>query len=409
MGRLRVTKRAVDSMKPGDTLWDSEVRGFGVRCQARRTIYQVKASINGRQRWLTIGEHGAPWTVETARQEAQRVWGDIRSGAGLLVVREARRTQPTMAELCTRYMEQHAKHHKKPSSAGNDQRNIDLHVLPLLRSRTVMEITRDDIDLFKRKVREGVTRKAAVAPRDGGKGGRPARGGPCAANWSLSLLSKMFNLAEDWGWRAEGSNPCRRIVRYPERPCERYLTNDEITRLGEVLSQRQKTGDDLPGIFHAIRLLLLTGARVGEVLSMQWPMVDLQRSIVHLPDSKTGRKPLYLSPAAIAVIESIERDLDNPYVIAGAKPCRPLIDLQYAWRNIRKAAGLPDVRLHDLRHTFASLAAAQGASLLMIGKLLGHTTPQTTQRYAHLMADPMKELNQLIGAQLGRALYARTS
>jgi hypothetical protein len=213
---VRITTRVVDAIKSGEVIWDSVVRGFGIRCQRARKIYILKATINGRARWFSIGEHGAPWTPDTARSEAQVFWGKIRSGEDLAAVREARRSRARVTDLCSRYLEEHAREHKKASSAHLDERNIENHIRPLLGDLYVDEVTRADIDRFKRSVKDGKTRKAGVSRRTSFRGGKVVTGGAIVANRCLALLSKMFNLAEIWGWRPEGLNPVRHIEKYRE-------------------------------------------------------------------------------------------------------------------------------------------------------------------------------------------------
>lgn len=399
----RITLRSVDSMTPGETLWDSDVKGFGVRCQGRARIYVLKARINGRQRWFTIGDHGAPWTPETARFEAQRLWGEIRSGVNLATLRDAKRDQATIGELCDRYLRDHAREHKKPSSIAADERNIANHLKPLLGHLIVTEISRSDVEDFKRKVRSGYTARKVLPVREGGRGGSPVTGGTGAANRCISLLSKMLNLAEEWGWRAPKTNPCFTVARYRENPSQRFLSSAEIERLGATLDAFDQSENESPYATAAIRLLLLTGARSSEIVTLKWSSVDLERSSLLLPDSKTGQKVIYLNVMALEVLRGIRPQQGNPYVIVGAYPGRHLTNLQSCWRRVRRSAGMEDVRLHDLRHSFASIAAANGASLPMIGKLLGHSTPLTTQRYAHLVADPIRDVAEGVGGVVSKA------
>jgi integrase len=400
----RITKRIVDRLEPGDLVWDTDVKGFGVRCQSRSRVYILKAAINGRARWFTLGEHGAPWTAETARQEAQRRWGDIRSGVNLIALREARRDQPSIAELCERFMVEHSRQHNKPLTVLGYERNIRNHVLPIMGNRTVAEITRNDIEDFKRRIREGRTSKRTRRKREGGRGGLDVSGGPGASNRSVAMLSKMFNLAEQWGWRREQSNPCRMVQKYPERRMQRFLLTSEIERLGIILDAEQQDYPEFHYVFTAIRLLLFTGARLSEILKLEWKYVDLERGLLHLPDSKTGQRAIFLNAAAIDILLGITRDKAHPYVIAGRDCTRPVKSLQTHWERIRKRADLDDVRIHDLRHSFASIAAANGASLPLIGKLLGHTTPITTQRYAHLVNDPVRLVAESVGTSLTAAM-----
>ncbi len=203
------------------------------------------------------------------------------------------------------------------------------------------------------------------------------RGTPGNANRALALLKTICTWADP-----DGVNPCRRVKPFPERPRERFLSADELARLGQALAAWPGS----PYAAAAIRLLVFTGARLGEVLSLQWGWIDIERGTARLPDSKTGAKTLHLPPPALAVLASLPRVPDEPHVL-GAK--RGTTFVEEPWRRIRKAAGLDDVRLHDLRHSFASVAAAGGMGLPIIGKMLGHTQASTTQRYAHLQPDPV--------------------
>ena len=199
-------------------------------------------------------------------------------------------------------------------------------------------------------------------------------------------------------------NPCRHVEKYREEKRERFLSVEELSRLGKVLDQEEREAGFMPWIIGAIRLLIFTGARLNEILTLPWAEVDVQRGVSSLADSKTGRKTIYLNPFAVDVLRSLPRLDGNPFVICGGRNGRHLVNLEKPWRAIRARAGLDDVRLHDLRHSFASVAAASGLSLPIIGKLLGHTQPQTTARYAHLSADPLKEANRRIGEEIMRAM-----
>lgn len=272
---IRITKRVVDAMKPGELIWDTTVKGFAVRRQARARVYLLKCRVNGRQRWFSIGEHGAPWTPETARHEAQILWGAIQSGTNLVAIREARRSLPTMAELCDRFLAEYARPHKKPLSVEADERNIANHVKPLLGSRTVSEVTRNDIDDLKRMIADGKTARRAIPKSKGGRGGLPVTGGRGAANRTLALLSKMFGMAEQWGWRPANTNPCKSVIRFKENSNERFLSSEEIARLGDTLSAIDRDRREHPSATAAIRMLLLTGARLSEIIWLNWQHVDL--------------------------------------------------------------------------------------------------------------------------------------
>ena len=227
---------------------------------------------------------------------------------------------------------------------------------------------------------------------------------PYQANRTLAVLSKMFNLAELWGLRPDGSNPCLHVKRYREETRERFLTHDEFARLGSVLDEIEREGSESRSAVAAMRLLMLTGCRRSEIQTLRWEHVDLDAGELHLPDSKSGARVVPLAQSAVAVLTALPRDQENPWVIVGKKPGSHLTDLNHPWWRIRARAGLHDVRIHDLRHSFASRAVQLGESLPMIGKLLGHTQVQTTARYAHLARDTVRALASRVGDSIGEAL-----
>jgi integrase len=285
--RRRITKRLVDSLPMSSAVWDSEVKGFGVRRQKTNKVYVLKTRINGRQRWITIGDHGSPWTPESARKEAQRIWGEIRSGIDIARMRDTKKDRFRISDLCARYLTEHAEQHKKPSSVRMDRRNIANHIAPLLGDLHVKDVTEIDIDRFKRAVKEGVTAKMPKSTRSTPyHGGAVVTGGSGAANRCLALLSKMFNLAERWSLRPRNSNPVRHVEKYQEGKKERYLSAVEFERLANVLSKRQREETEGPYAVAAIRLLALTGARLNEILTLRWDCVDFERQTLWLPDSK---------------------------------------------------------------------------------------------------------------------------
>lgn len=401
--RRRISNRVVDGILAGHIIWDTEIRGFGIRCQRdpNNKTYMLKARIKGRQRWLTIGRHGSPWTPATARKEALQILAKIESGVDVASSRDADRNAPTLAHLCARYLSDYAEQHKKASSVCTDRRNIENHVLPALGSMRVIDINPADIDAFKLLVRSG---KAGERAKRGQRGGAVVTGGPGIANRCLALLSKMFNLAEVWKYRTLNTNPCRHIQRYPEQKKERYLSHEELSRLADTLNAAESDQSESPYVIAAIRLLIFTGARLGEVLSLQWRWVDFDQAQLVLPDSKTGKKTIFLSAPALQVLAELPRLAKNPYVIAGNRHGANLVNIRKPWARIRKKANLEDVRLHDLRHSFASFGVASGHSLPIIGKLLGHTNVTTTERYAHLAADPIRLANEDIGKTIAAAM-----
>jgi integrase len=378
----KITKRTVDQLQPG-VVWDNEIRGFGARCRASGAKhYVLKMRIGGRQRWITIGRHGSPWAPDTARREALRLLGLKAAGQDPASARDRQKGAITIAELGVRFLEDYVPQRCKPSTSYEYQRAVELFIVPVLGRLHIVDLVRADVAQFHHELRDR----------------------PYQANRALGVLSKMMALAEEWGLRTDGSNPCRRVTRFKETKRERYLTMVELRRLGKVLADAQSEQTESPFVLAAIGLLILTGARLMEILTLKWEYVDLQHGVLRLPDSKTGAKPIYLNDPAVHLLRTMPRMQGNPFVIAGKNNGARLINLQKPWRRIRARAGLADVRIHDLRHSFASVAAGAGMSLPMIGKLLGHTQASTTQRYAHLAADPVRTASNLIGAEINAAM-----
>jgi integrase len=362
----KITKRTVDQLSPGSRdvlLWDTEVKGFGVRCRASGAKhYVLKMRVGGRQRWITIGRHGSPWTPDSARRGALRLLGLRAAGQDPATERDRQKGAVTIAELGARFLAEYVPQHCKPRTAEEYQRAVDQFISPVLGRHRITDLTRADVAQLHHHLRDR----------------------PCQANRSLAVLSKMMNLAEAWGLRLDGSNPVRHVKKYREQKRERYLSKEELHRLGAVLADAQTKAVESPFAIAAVGLLVLTGARLTEILTLRWQYVDLANQVLRLPNSKTGAKLIYLNGAAINLLRTMPRMDGNPYVIAGKKPGARLINLQKPWRRIRAKANLDDVRIHDLRHSFASVAAGVGMSLPIIGKLLGHSQPVTTARYAHL-------------------------
>lgn len=382
--RDKITKRTVEALQPGPCdafLWDSEIPGFGCKVTPKGArIYLLQYGRNGRDHRVTIGRHGVEFTAEQARNEARRLRGLIASGENPALERSRDRSMPTVAELGQRYLEEYARLHKKPSGLAQDRRNLDNHIIPLIGSLKVSEIERQDITRVMRDVAVGKTAKDEKTKL---QGRRIVRGGEIVANRAHALLSKMFELAEDWKYRSAGSNPCRGAKRFAEHKVERFLSIDELSRLGAAsnaakegrlvvdagapvtVPEKRKRGgqrrigprSENPYAVAAIQLLLLTGCRLGEVLELRRSHVDFERRILSLPDSKTGAKTVYLSEPALRVLSDVERPEGNQYVFPGKRPSEPLRSIRKPWEHLCKAARLENVRLHDLRHSFASVGS----------------------------------------------------
>ena len=377
----RITKRTVDALKAHErerVVWDDDLKGFGVRVHPTgRKVYIVKTRYRGRPVKATIGPHGTV-TPADARTRAAEMMSDARAGKDPAAWNRPDAKAPTVRELSRRFLDEYVPSHCKPSTAEEYRRSVELFIDPRIGKRRVPDIQRSDIAALHHDMRET----------------------PYQANRTLGVLSKIFNLAELWDLRPDGSNPCRHVKRFREEKRERFLSDAEYRRLGETLKEIGADGSETLSAITAIRLLMLTGCRLSEIQKLRWEHVDLEAGELHLPDTKTGAKAVHLGDPAIAVLRGLDRRDDNPWVVAGRKPGSHLTDLQHPWRRIRARAGLGDVRLHDLRHSFASGGLLVGEGLPMIGKLLGHTQVQTTARYAHLANDPLKAAANRIASRI---------
>ena len=350
--------------------WDTELSGFGVRVYPSGSkVYLVQTRAGGKSRRMAVGRHGLI-SAERARLKAARLIADIKAGNEPDAVNGAtgRDAGPTVAEVAERYMTEHVAVRCKPVTMRHCRTILDLHLLPALGNLRLGELGRERVAALQYALHET----------------------PFMANKTVDMLSRLFHMAELWGVAPENGNPCRFIRKYKERPRERFLSDEEFQRLGRVLCEVEAEGKVHPGAVAAYRLLMLTGCRRNEILTLRWEDVDLGAGELRLRDAKTGARSVALSPSARRVLEGLARPPDNPWVIVGTKPGQHYSNLNNAWEIVRSRAGLDDVRIHDLRHSFASRALALGESLPMIGKLLGHRKVQTTARYAHLARDSVK-------------------
>ncbi len=387
----KITKRAVDSITLAKTdrfLWDTDLHGFGLKVTPTGTrIYILQYRMGGRgspSRRYTLGKHG-PWTPDAARKEATRLLGLIASGTDPAEAKRHDKGGLTLTTFAERYLKEYAEVHKKPRSVAEDRRNLNNLVLPTLGTRRVDKISRTHIAKLHHDLREK----------------------PIAANRVLSVLTTVFNLAEKWGVRPDGSNPCRHVQKYKEEKRERFLNEAELTRLGKVLTKAEQDKSHSLSVLAGIKLLIFLGARLSEVLTLRWGFINFEKQSLRLPESKTGAKTVYLNAPALAVLDSLPQIEGNPYVLPGNKRGAHLVNLHAGCMELRKEANLEDVRLHDLRHSFASVGAGAGMSLPTIGALLGHRDTSTTNRYAHLGQDPLKKANEEIGNRIDAAMSGK--
>ena len=377
----RITKTAIERLGPNEVIRDTDAKGFGARSRAKIITYFVEKKVRGKRQWVTIGRHGSPWTAETARRKASNLLIEM-AGGGDPVERLRREREALSVEDAQKlFMEQHGPKLKPRSKAGYE-RLFKKVIVPRFGKRRLHDITRADVAQFHAEL----------------------AGTPGVANFVLSVLSKLFSWAQDTGVDPRESNPCLRVSKFRLSKRERYLTREEYAQIATTVTALEGEGKITVASAYAIRLLMLTGARLNEILTLQWSFVRADMKSLFLPDSKTGEKIIRLSDEALAILKVIPKIEGNPYVITGHIAGSHLTNLHKAWYLVCETAKIEGVRIHDLRHSFASMAADAGASLPMIGGLLGHADPQTTARYVHLVDKRLHELNGTVGAAIGAAM-----
>lgn len=399
---VRITKRVVGDLKAAEKerfVWDSELIGFGVRVSPKGLItYVYQYFLEGRTRRFKIGTHGAPWTPETARQEATRLAGLAVSGDDPQQAKIEERKAMTVAQLCDLYLTEGLLT-RKESSVKAARCDIENHIKPLLGRRKVVSLERSDLEGMLGDIAAG---KTARTQKLGFRSLARVRGGKGAASSALTVLSAALGFGVTRKVRTD--NPAAGIRKFPSKKIERFLSPAELAHLGEALSAASALGVESPYAIAALRLLILTGCRKNEILTLKRAHVDVYHRCLRLPDSKTGSKIVHLGAPAIKVIGAIDEVARNPYLLPGKRDGTHVTDLQSSWERIRKTAGLEDVRIHDLRHSFASMGAASGDSLMVIGALLGHRSAKTTERYTHLADHPVKAAADRIADEIARHL-----
>jgi integrase len=387
----KLTQEFVDDLTTDRdrTLFDTVQVGFGIRVLPTGVkTFVAKATVAGLRRKVTIGD-AATMTLAAARREARQAIEAIRRGADPAKDKIERRRaleygSITIAELSDRWMTEVVKPKRKPRTIDDYERILARHILPALGRVAVKEVTWEQVNKFH-----------------GSMSRIPRR-----ANYVTSTLRAMLNFSERIGIRPPHSNPCKGVEFFRERARERFLSEVEIGAAADGIEQAEREGVIGPYAAAGLRLALFTGARSGEIVSIQWEHIDWIRKQVRLPDSKTNTpRTIHLGDAAIEVLKTLPPV--GPFVIAGAKPGEAYKNLTRAWGTAREYAGLQDVRLHDLRHSYASLAAGRGVSLQMIGKLLGHKVAATTLRYSHLARDQVASVNDELDAAMTAAIEKR--
>lgn len=423
MPTIKITRRSVTDLKAAEKpviYFDKDLKGFGIKVMptgARSWILEYRPGAGGRavaKKRIKIGSPDS-MSPEDAREAATVTLARVTLGANPAAARADERASMSVKQVAEAYLRDHVTPKRKPKTLAEYSIVVNSYIIPKLGSMRASAVTTAD-----------VTRMQAAIVR--GKADK-ANGGRTIANRTLAVLSAMFGWAGGQGLVPDGLNPVKRVERFKENRKERFLTSAELLALGNAMVEAETTGIPYqidptkakskhaakaenrltvygPHVVAAIRLYLFTGARRREILDLTWSDVDIERGMLFLPDSKTGKKAVFLSGPAVDVLANLPRV--GKYVIAGEtagqKDEMPRADLNRPWTAISKRAGLEGLRLHDLRHTFASIGAGGGQGLPVIGKLLGHTQAATTARYAHLDNDPLKRAVDAIGAHISDAM-----
>jgi integrase len=407
----KLTKRAVNAIGPDACpviIYDADLKGFGIRATrrgAKSWFVEYRPGTRGRgvaKRRMVLGSVGT-LTPDEARTAAREILAAAALGDDPAASRSRARTIPSFREFAERYLAEEATAKLKPRTIANYRIYLRKHAAPVIGSTKLDTVTLADIA----KLHRGIGQKK-----------------PMTANRVVECIGSVYRYAATCGLVKRGHNPAAHVEAFREQRRERFLTSEELARLGDAIREAETSGipwevdESKPTAKHtqkenratnigpyaaaALRLLILTGARLREILGLRWDYVDFERGLLLLPDSKTGRKAIVLNAPALVILSDLPRI--GAYVIAGEDPDMPRYDLNRPWRLVSKRAGLDGVRLHDLRHTHASVGASAGLGLPIIGKLLGHTQPSTTQRYAHLDADPLRRASDRIAGRIAAAM-----
>lgn len=384
--KANLSKTFIEALKPKAkeySVFDTEIVGFAVKVTpagAKIYFYRYRNK-NGRQKKYTIGKHGQ-LTLKQAKDIAWEKVVEVHNRIDPAAVVAEDKTAMTLSEFAERYITDYAKIHKKPSSAREDEFLINRYIRPKLGHLVLKEITRVEIAELHRSMSDT----------------------PYNANHTRAVLSKMFNLAEEWGLRPDNTNPCRSVKKYKEHYRTRYLSKVELEALSKTLKELEPTYSN-PCHIAMLRLLLLTGARVNEIRTAKWEWIDFDQRLLLLPDSKTGKRVIFITDPVLTVLNSLPRINGYPYILFGNKKEEPMGFPYRVWDEVREKVGLTDFRAHDLRHSYATICNQLGCGENTIAALLGHKSRSTiTQRYIHHVDTHTRDAAEKVAAHIGKVL-----
>lgn len=368
---MALTLATINAAQPGDVLNDTVITGLHLRCLTKRKVYYLYyRAKDGTQRRPKVGDHTI-LTLAQARQICKDMLHQVAAGKDPMIERRTRKDAPTINDLADRYWERKA---KKQKSARDIKRHLDAHIRPMLGSMRAIDTTYADCE---------------------GLHDRVAKTAPVQANRVLATFSTMLGLAERWDMRPIGSNPCKRVQRIPEQKRRRHMTGDEAPAIAAALLEHAKTA---PASVAFLYLLILSGARKGEIAGATWK--HLRNNVLRLSDSKTGPRDIFLPPQVMDLLAELPRRDENVSITGIKDPTK-------IWQQVRKTAGCEDLRLHDLRRSFASAALSAGLTLAQVGELLGHRNSQTTKGYAYLMEEAATAAVTTVADRLTEMMLAK--
>lgn len=397
---IRLNKTTIDKLKPEKTdyfVWDAQMPNFGMRVYpSGRKVYLIQYRVGSETRRYKLGIHGH-LTVQQARKEAQVKLGEVAKGGDPSKERQRNNKRPSLSQVCDDYLE-FGCGHKKESTKKSDEYRLERHIRPLLGRRKIDTITQADVAKLMNQVASGYTPKnVKTKPR----GRAVFKGGTGTANRTVQLLGGIFTFAIQQGYCT--INPAHGIKKFKEGKRERFLSDSEYASIGEAIRRLEDEGVNSLAL-KALQMLMVSGCRMSEITELRWENVDWANRNLQLPDTKTGYRNIPMSENGMRMLEGLKKDASSeewvfPNAIGG-----PLKDLRKTWLAVLEEAELKDVRIHDLRHSFASAAVREGVSLFEVGKILGHKCQETTARYAHLSDEAVSQATNITAQHIVRAL-----